>query len=161
MLPSVGDSAIVAQKSKMRDEVVSQRLSQVYLPNWFGFAPVWVTQAVTGLTTSAIALVLRSGLELAFPGVVPFALLFPATLIATLLSGWQAGAWATLSGGLWTWYVVFPPQWSLILPGPGDIVNFALYAVASAIVAAFAEAYRRSAVELESSADGKPRSSTN
>jgi hypothetical protein len=68
-------------------------LSQVYLPAWIGFAPVWLTQAFVGLVASGVAFLIRAILELAWPGVAPFALLFPATLIATLLAGWPAGAW--------------------------------------------------------------------
>ncbi|WP_334162911.1 PAS domain-containing protein [Phenylobacterium sp.] len=123
-----------------------RRLSEIDLPRRLEtWAPRLATElAVAALTTGA-ALSIRAMIESWTPGVVPFALSYPAVLITTLLAGWRAGTAALVIGGTLTWYLFMDPVFSFALT-PVRVVNLALYALAAALIIVFADAYRGSAL---------------
>ncbi|MCR5875061.1 PAS domain-containing protein [Phenylobacterium sp. J426] len=94
------------------------------------------------LVATALALVTRALIEILVPGVVPFALLFPAMLGAALLAGWASGAITLVLGGLLTWWLVRQTEGMLVAGAPETVVSLALYVVAGGTVVALAEAYR-------------------
>ena len=86
------------------------------------------------------------------PGVLPFALLFPAILVATLVAGWPSGTIVMLVGGLFGWAVLMrhpllPDRLGAPLT-PADAVDFGLYLVSAAAIIALAQAQRRAASRL-------------
>lgn len=111
-------------------------------------APRRLVQTSVALVATALALVLRAIIELLVPGVIPFALLFPAMLGAALLAGWQSGALTLVLGGLLTWQLTTRST-GMLQPGePATVVSLVLYAAAGGAIIAFAEAYRRAAHTL-------------
>jgi PAS domain S-box-containing protein len=98
----------------------------------------------------AIVVAIRLLIDTAVPGVTPFALLFPAILLATILAGWMSGALLMTMGGLLVWYIVLEPSHSFALRGPGEAVSLALYFVSASAIVAFAEAFRVTAPRLAS-----------
>ena len=97
------------------------------LPGRFqGFLPPVVTQALVALALVLLAVGGRALVGLAFGNVVPFALLFPAIAVATLLAGSRSGLLVVLLGQLTTWYFVLPFHGSFRLAGPGDIASLVL-----------------------------------
>jgi two-component sensor histidine kinase len=129
---------------------LTRRFSQIDLPSRFAhWAPAWVIQVNVGLLAWAAAIFLRAMLDLVIVGVAPFALLFPALLIATLLAGGLAGVCTTVLGGLAAWFFLFEPTRTLAFPGWNNVVSLGLYLVSAAVVIAVADAYRRSARALE------------
>jgi PAS domain S-box-containing protein len=98
-------------------------------------------QVSVALVATALALVTRAAIEILVPGVVPFALLFPAMLGAALVAGWVSGAITLGLGGVLTWWLVRDADGILALGGPA-FVSLALYVAAGGTVIALAEAYR-------------------
>lgn len=125
---------------------VIRRLSEIDLPRRLEtWAPRLATELAVAALTTAAALSLRALIESWVPGVVPFALSFPAVLVATLLAGWRAGTAALALGGGLTWFLFMGPAFSFELT-PVKAVNLALYAAAAGIIVLFADAYRGSAL---------------
>lgn len=73
-----------------------------------GIAPSWVLKAACVLVGVGLAVLLRAITNLIAPGVAPYAFIYPAALLATLLGGWQAGAGTVLASGLLAWMFVVP-----------------------------------------------------
>ncbi len=98
-----------------------------------------------GLALAAVAVAggLRALLGGEFPGLVPFATLFPAVLIATLLGGLGPGLLATALSAVWAWLLWLQPPAALAPPSAAIWVNLALFAVVCLGIVATAEAARR------------------
>ena len=103
--------------------------------------PLWLGELVTALICLAGAGLLRFALDALTPGVAPFVLLFPATLIATLLGGWRPGAVTLAISELWAWYNVVPPR-GLSFKGEAQPANLVAIAAAGAVMIAVAQAFR-------------------
>lgn len=73
-----------------------------------GIAPSWVLKSACVLLGVGAAVLLRAAANLVAPGVAPYAFIYPASLLATLLGGWQAGAGTVLVSGLLAWMFVVP-----------------------------------------------------
>src|SRR4051812_8326746 len=82
------------------------RLSNIALPRRLAaVAPRPLTRiAVAFALLSAVGLV-RLAIDTLVPGVTPFALLYPAVLLATLAAGWTSGGVVLALGGLLVWYM--------------------------------------------------------
>ena len=69
---------------------------------------VWRARLTGAVAGVGAAVVLRTVADKTVPGVVPFAFIYPASLLATLIGGWQAGL-ATLAFCSWlTWTFILP-----------------------------------------------------
>jgi two-component sensor histidine kinase len=73
-----------------------------------GTVPGWAAKAACAILGIGLAVVLRAVVDLVIPGVAPYAFIYPAALLATLLGGWQAGAATLLGSGLLAWMFVVP-----------------------------------------------------
>lgn len=62
---------------------LSRRLADV--------APVWVIKSACALLGVSLAVILRLAVDAVAPGAAPFALIYPAALLATVTGGWEAG----------------------------------------------------------------------
>lgn len=99
---------------------IPQRLS--------GVAPGWAARAACAILAVGVSVVLRGMANVVAPGVAPYAFIYPAALLATLLGGWQAGALTVLiSGGL---------AWMFVLPKAALSGGQMHYQVAAALIAA-------------------------
>jgi len=74
-----------------------------------GTVPGWAAKAACAILGIGLAVVLRAMVDLVAPGVAPYAFIYPAALLATLLGGWQAGTGTMLGSGLLAWMFVVPP----------------------------------------------------
>jgi len=129
---------------------VFDSLSNIDLPRRMdAVAPRPLTRlVVAGALLSVVGLV-RLAVDAVAPGVTPFALLYPAVLLATLLAGWMSGATVMGVGGLLVWWVVLqPPHRSFALGNPAEAVSLALYFVSTSAIIGFAEAFRVNAPRL-------------
>lgn len=75
----------------------------------------------------------------------PFALIYPAVLLATLYGHWRAGLVAFLTTFFWAWFFILPEQKSFLFSNPTDPARVVLNAFSALIVLVFAEAFRRAA----------------
>ena len=122
-----------------------QGLRKIDLPGRLGAAtPRPVVQLGVAAALLLIVMILRRTIDIMAPGTVPFALLFPSVLVATVMAGWLCGAIVMTVGGALTWLVVMRPP-----PGVthslAELVSIGLYLICAAAIVAFAEAYRKTA----------------
>src|SRR3546814_17897109 len=89
------------------------------LPKRFREAsPPLVTQVAIALAATLIAAGARGLLNLVVPGVVPYALIFPAVVGATLLGGTFAGGLTLAACQFLALYVVVPDRQSFAILNP-------------------------------------------
>ena len=122
------------------------RLNEIDLPKSLErLAPRWAGEIVVGLGVLVVVVILRSLIDLTAPGAVPFALLFPALLVATVTAGWRAGAITSVGGGLLTWYLVLSPVRTFALANAAEAVSLVLYGLSAALIVVVAHAFKASA----------------
>ena len=91
----------------------------------------------------ALASLLRWGLGLFVYDVQAFTTLYPAVIFAALWGGAGAGVFASLVGGIISWWAFLPP-YSVLWPlTRADTVNLVTYFVASILIVLAADHYRR------------------
>jgi len=73
-----------------------------------GIAPGWLLKAGYCFLGVFFAVVLRSVANRFAPGVAPYSFVYPATLLATLLGGWEAGVGTLVLLVFLTWRFVVP-----------------------------------------------------
>ena len=103
-------------------------------------APRWVIEVAVALCCVALSALCRVLLNLISPGALPFGLIYPIALLATLVAGWRSGALALLLAGLGSWYFVMPPQMSFAVPtfqAGVNIVGFFITGGVVVLLAAF------------------------
>jgi len=106
------------------------RIAGLDVPSRFaGVAPSWLLKLSCAVLGVGAAVILRLVADMFAPGVSPYAFIYPASLIATLLGGWQAGVGTLLISGFLAWEFVVSPA----PPGEDEI----RYQAASAIITAF------------------------
>lgn len=121
------------------------RLSEIDIPGVLSrVIPRWVTEVALAIMVIGIIVILRLGIDLVTPGAVPFALIFPGVLFATVLGGWRSGVVTMVVGGCLIWYVVMPPARTLIKEDPASIVSILLYVFSASVIILFTNAFRRS-----------------
>jgi len=108
-------------------------------------APVWAVQIAFGLFCIACEIAVRLLINLFFPGAAPFALVYPATLAATLFAGWQSGLFVLGISELLAWYFVVPVVRSFVLANPEDGPRLVVIFLAGLIVIFLANAFRNAA----------------
>ena len=120
------------------------RIGELDLPERLApYVPAWVTQLAFALLCVAAAMLLRMGIDLFAPAVGPFALGFPAALVATLFARWGAGALCALISLGHTWYFILPPANSFALQRPEDGPRLAVLSLAYLIMILIADLFRR------------------
>ncbi|MBS0333053.1 MAG: hypothetical protein JSS35_09815, partial [Proteobacteria bacterium] len=128
---------------------MSNRLTRIDLPGRFdGLAPRPLTRVLVTIVILLTVVALRRAIDLVAPGLAPFALLFPAVLVATLMAGWMSGAAITLAGGVLVWRVVMGHAAGIGPVGEGDMVSLALYFLCAGAIVVVAEAFRSNARAL-------------
>jgi two-component sensor histidine kinase len=110
-----------------------------------GTVPGWAAKAACAILGIGLAVVLRAMVDLIAPGVAPYAFIYPAALLATLLGGWQAGTGTMLGSGLLAWMFVVPRA-----AQSGAAMNYQLAAAAvagltTAMLIGVAEGFRAAA----------------
>jgi len=103
-------------------------------------SPGWVIELAVTLMCIGLSGLLRVLLDVLAPGALPFGLVYPVALLATLLAGWRAGLATLLTAGLAAWYFVLPPRFSFALNDHATAVSVAAFFVSGAIEVALAAA---------------------
>jgi two-component sensor histidine kinase len=125
-----------------------QRLARFDVAQQFHAGPKRLTaQLLFGLGCGALMIVSRTLVDQLAPNIGPFALVYPAILLATLYGHWQAGAAATAFSFFWAWWYVLPVGQSFELATSDDGWRVAINALSAMIVLIFAEAFRRAVNE--------------
>ncbi|WBY06515.1 sensor histidine kinase [Sphingomonas sp. 7/4-4] len=120
------------------------RIGELDLPERLApYAPAWVTQLLFAFLCAAAGIFARALVDIFAPGAGPFALGYPAVLVAALFARWQSGALAALLTLLHTWYFLLPPVNSFYPKGPGDGSRLLVIVIAYVIMLAVAEIFRR------------------
>lgn len=123
-----------------------QRLAQFDVSRQFLSRPAKLAAQVGFGGLCALAMIgLRTFVNVWAPVSGPFALIYPAVLLATLYGHWRGGVTAFVLSFLWAWYVVLPTRNSFAFVDPTDPARVMLNAACCAIVIVFAEAFRRAA----------------
>lgn len=118
------------------------RLSKIDLSRWLdGVTPTLTTRVLVTVVLLLGVGLARRAVEAAVPGVVPFALQFPAVLLATLLAGWMSGAAVVVIGGVAAWFIAMHHPGGAG-PTEADAVTLALYLVSAGSIVVFAELFR-------------------
>jgi two-component sensor histidine kinase len=106
--------------------------------------PRGVTQCGVGVLAAATALLIYTALDrLTVGDGAPFALCFPAMMLATLFARWQAGAIAATLGIAYAWLFIFPSTAHFDVPDRAAVVTVAFIIVAAIVTIATAELFRR------------------
>jgi PAS domain S-box-containing protein len=143
-----------ANKPDGRVDDVIPRLNTIDLPRRLeGVAPRWLVWACLGVACGLAATAARLGLGILAPGAVPFALLFPAMLLATVAAGWQAGAVSALVGGVASWRLFVAPLRHFSIDRPDGVVTLLLYVGSAVLIIAFTGAYRGIALAQAAAGD--------
>ncbi|HXR95117.1 MAG TPA: sensor histidine kinase [Rhizomicrobium sp.] len=106
-----------------------------------GIAPSWVSKAACALLGIGLAVVLRFTVDHVARGAAPFAFVYPAALMATLLGGWEAGLGTMAATEILAWVFV-------VSPGPGgshtsiQIASIILVTLTAIAVIAAGEGFR-------------------
>jgi len=127
------------------------RRSEGYdLPAWLGpGTPRLLIEAVTAAGCCGLIIAVRLVVEIVFPNAAPFALSYPAVLLATMLSGWRAGAITLLIVELGAWYLVVPPRMAFFPLSPEAAGDLALHTASGIAVLAIAQVFRTSGRRAE------------
>jgi two-component sensor histidine kinase len=118
-----------------------------------GVAPRWASKTACAVLGIGLAVLLRFIVEQITPGAAPFAFVYPAALMATLLGGWQAGL-GTLIGTeflAWTFVVPRPPGGHT----EQQIAAAILVALTALAVIAVGEAFRVAAQKIVAERNAK------
>lgn len=123
------------------------RVANLDIPGRFaGTLPVWLSRLACALFGVGLAVAMRLAVDLVAPGVAPFALVYPASLVATLLGGWQAG--------LGTLYFTQILAWMFVMPTVGGIhtetqvISAVLVAITGTMVVFVGEGFRLSSQRI-------------
>ena len=125
--------------STKRDIALSERL--------LGRADGLLTDIIGIFAAIGFCVASRLILNMIAPGMVPFALTFPAVMVATLFAGARAGAIATVVLQLLVWYFVLPPERSFGLLS-GQAVGLAITTLSLFFMVWVAAAYRKAMLQL-------------
>jgi two-component sensor histidine kinase len=116
--------------------------------------PRVMTEIFVGLSVVVLTAVARFFVELAFGNVVPFALVFPAVVVATLLAGARSGILIIVICQMAIWYYRLPRQGSFDFESSKDAVSLVLTTLTEMILLWAVSGYRnavRTSIDLEAS----------
>jgi two-component sensor histidine kinase len=130
------------------------RVVNLDIPGRFaGTVPVWLSRLACALFGVGLAVAMRLAIDLVAPGVAPFALVYPAALVATLLGGWQAG--------LGTLYFTQVLAWMFVMPTVGGVhtqvqfIGAVLVAITGTMVVLVGEGFRVSSRHIVAERNAK------
>lgn len=124
-------------------------LGRLGLPARSRWAPQWLSSVIIGLALCAAAMVLRAAIQFVWPTTIPYGLLFPAILVATLFGRWLAGLTCFLAGALVTWFLVLPNMAASSALAERDVLAaLILYILVGTLMLGITEAYRQTARRL-------------
>jgi len=101
-----------------------------------------VALLAVGLATAMQEIVASFGMQLYFAGFVP------AILVAGLLGGAPAGAFATIITVPIVWWVFLPPHFEFGWPSAADYDRLSIFVLSSALLVFFSQLYREALVIL-------------
>ncbi|HEX6375217.1 MAG TPA: histidine kinase dimerization/phosphoacceptor domain -containing protein [Allosphingosinicella sp.] len=96
--------------------------------------PKPVTELAVGTGVTLFFAVLRAMVAPLPDQLAPFAFVFLAVVLATLIAGWRAGLVAVVLGQVLVWYFLLPPYRSFNLPSPALAYGLLLATVAQLII---------------------------
>lgn len=107
--------------------------------------PIRVTQVIVGLLCVTAAWVVRMIFDIIAGGAAPFALIYPAIMLATLFARAFAGGVTAMIMILYIWYALYPIQGSFRFENAVGAFAVAVVAITAIITIAIAELFRRTA----------------
>ncbi len=125
--------------SRKTDIALSERL--------LGRADGLLTDVIGVFAAVGFCVATRLILNMLAPGVLPYALTFPAVMVASLFAGTRAGIFATIVLQLLVWYFVLPPERSFALTS-AQAVSLGITTLAQLLTVWVAAAYRKAMLQL-------------
>jgi len=107
--------------------------------------PVWATQIGVALLTVLGARIVRLCFDLVAGGAAPFALIYPAIMLATLFARAFAGSLTATIMIVYIWYFLYPVERSFRFADPAGALSVAIVIVTAAMTIVIAELFRRAA----------------
>ena len=107
--------------------------------------PVWVTQIGVTLLIVVGARILRLGFDMIAGGAAPFALIYPAIILATLFARALAGAMTATIMIVYIWYFLYPIERSFKFATSAGAFSVGIVIVTTIMTIAIAELFRRTA----------------
>ena len=98
-------------------------------------------QLLFGAACAAMMILVRSAIDISVQTTGPFALVYPAVLVAVLYGRWRAGLVAYVISFTWAWYYVLPPSDAFTLESAPATPAVAINAMAALIVLVLAETF--------------------
>ena len=100
-----------------------------------------------------IAITVRLALGSFVAGVVPFATLFPAIIIAALAGGTGPGVTAVVTGGFAAWFFILTPAAELGVPTLSEALSLLMYAISGLLILVIVADRRSSEASLRAERD--------
>lgn len=133
--------------------MIATRLKNLDVVDRWRPLPAVVSQAVFAVTCCALTIALRTAIDWVAPGAGPFALIFPAIMLATIFGRALCGLLTLTVLLLHVWYAVLVPRYSFVFPGADDEARTIVNALAGLCIVVFAEivrvAFRKAAQERD------------
>lgn len=107
--------------------------------------PVWVTQVGVALLTVLGAKIVRLVFDIVAGGAAPFALIYPAIMLATLFARAFAGTLTATIMIVYIWYFIYPVERSFRFATSANAFAVAIVIVTAIMTIAIAELFRRTA----------------
>jgi PAS domain S-box-containing protein len=101
----------------------------------------------------AAAVCVRLALGSFVAGVVPFATLFPAIIVAALAGGIGPGLTAVVTGGFAAWFFILTPEMELDVPTMSEALSLLLYAISGSLILVIVADMRSSEASLRRERD--------
>lgn len=103
-----------------------------------------------------IATALRFGVGALVDGpLTPFGTYYPAVLVATLVGGVPSGLLALFLAGAGAWWLFMPVPFGFALADPSEGVSLGIFCLATVLIIAMAEGYRRAYHRLDEAQAGR------
>lgn len=99
-------------------------------------------QILFGLACTLALLLVRFLVDLVAPSAGPFALIYPAMLVATLYGRWQAGLVTYVTALMWIWWAILPTAWTFDFANLSDRPRLAVNAISLLVTLGLAEIFR-------------------
>lgn len=132
------------------------RLSEIDLVDRLALPlPVLLVQLLLGLVFFVGALVVRAGVDAFAFSAGPFALIYPAIMLATLYGRWQAGLITWFVSYLHAWYYILPMPQSFEFSDPGDFARTLVNGGSALVILFFAEVFRRGVARATAERDAE------